>query len=249
MRSTPNDAGMTEKIPHILVVDDARDMRETLVRYLQKNGLRAMGAESAAMARRLMRSNDFDLAMLDIMMPGEDGLTFCRHLRDTMDLPVIFVTGKADDVDRIVGLELGADDYLVKPYNPRELLARLSAVLRRVDALPPRLRARPLPRIRFDRWILDSTRRELVDERGAGIALSAGEYALLSVFVARPKVTLRREDLLGLTTGRDALPCDRSIDNAIMRLRRKLEVRPRCPRIIKTVWGGGYVFAADTVTL
>jgi two-component system OmpR family response regulator len=240
---------MTERIPNILVVDDAREMRETLVRYLQKNGLRCAGAESAAAARKLMRSSIFDIAILDILMPGEDGFSFCRYLRDTLDLPVIFLSGKDCDIDRIVGIELGADDYIVKPFNPRELLARLGAVLRRVDALPPRLKSRPQPRIRFDRWILDGVRRELIDEAGVGIALSAGEYALLSVFVDRPKVILRREDLLSLTSGRDALPYDRSIDNAIMRLRRKLEVRPRCPRIIQTIWGGGYMFAADTVTI
>ena len=240
---------MSEKIPNVLVVDDAREVRETLVRYLQKNGLRALGAESAVSARKLMRTNVFDLVLLDIMMPGEDGLVFCRYLRDALDLPVIFLSGKADDIDRVVGLELGADDYIVKPFNPRELLARVAAVLRRVDALPPRLKARPQPRIRFDRWILDGVRRELIDESGAGIALSAGEYALLTVFLDRPKVTLRREDLLSLTTGRDALPYDRSIDNAIMRLRRKLEVRPRCPRIIQTIWGGGYMFAAEPVTI
>ncbi len=240
---------MSEKIPNVLVVDDAREVRETLVRYLQKNGLRALGAESAVSARKLMRTNVFDLVLLDIMMPGEDGLVFCRYLRDALDLPVIFLSGKADDIDRVVGLELGADDYIVKPFNPRELLARVAAVLRRVDALPPRLKARPQPRIRFDRWILDGVRRELIDESGTGIALSAGEYALLTVFLDRPKVTLRREDLLSLTTGRDALPYDRSIDNAIMRLRRKLEVRPRCPRIIQTIWGGGYMFAAEPVTI
>lgn len=240
---------MTDHSPHVLVVDDARDVREPLIRYLQKNGLRATGADGGSAARKLLRSKTFDLAVLDIMMPGEDGLSLCRHLRDSHDLPVLFLTAKADDIDRIVGIELGGDDYMVKPFNPRELVARIGAILRRVEALPPRLKARPMPRIRFDRWILDSVRRELFDERGVGVALSAGEFALLSVFVERPKVILKREDLLGLTSGRDALPYDRSIDNAIMRLRRKLEIQPRCPQIIKTVWGGGYVFAAETEAL
>jgi len=240
---------MTDTDPHVLVVDDARDVREPLVRYLQKNGYRAMGAEGGTSTRKLLRTKSFDLAVLDIMMPGEDGLAVCRYLRESHDLPVIFLTAKADDIDRIVGIELGADDYMVKPFNPRELLARIGAVLRRVEALPPRLKVKPQPRIRFDRWILDSVRRELIDENGVGVALSAGEFALLTVFVGRPKVILNREDLLGLTCGRDALPYDRAIDNSIMRLRRKLEVQPRCPQILKTVWGGGYVFAVETEVL
>lgn len=240
---------MTESSPHILVVDDARDVRDPLVRYLQKNGYRATGVDSAAAARKIMRTRAFDLIVLDIVLPGEDGLTFCRFLRESGDMPVLFLTGKSDDVDRIVGIELGADDYMVKPFNPRELIARIAAILRRVRALPPRLTAKTVPRVQFDRWVLDCVRRELLDERGVSVPLSAGEFALLTVFVDRPKVVLKREDLLDLTNGRDALPYDRSIDNAIMRLRRKLEAHPRYPQIIKTVWGGGYVFAADTVAL
>jgi two-component system OmpR family response regulator len=240
---------MTDTLPHILVVDDARDIRDPLVRYLQKNGYRATAADGPAAARKLMKSRQFDLAVVDIVMPGEDGLSFCRYLRETGDTPVLFLSGKTDDVDRIIGIEVGADDYMVKPFNPRELLARVGAILRRVQALPPRLKAKVAPRVRFDRWILDGVRRELLDEQGVGVPLSAGEFALLSVFVERPKVVLRREDLLDLTNGRDALPFDRSIDNAIMRLRRKLEPQPRHPQIIKKVWGSGYVFSAEPVTL
>jgi two-component system OmpR family response regulator len=240
---------MSETSSHILVVDDAREVRDPLVKYLQKNGYRAMGVDSAASARKSLRARAFDLIILDVMMPGEDGLSFCRFLRESGDVPVIFLTAKSDDVDRIVGIELGADDYVVKPFNPRELVARIGAILRRVRALPPRLTSTAPPRVRFDRWVLDNVRRELLDEHGVGIALSAGEYALLSVLIERPKVVLKREDLLDLTSGRDALPFDRAIDNAIMRLRRKLEVHPRYPQIIKTVWGGGYVFAAEPVVL
>ncbi|MEQ1752611.1 MAG: response regulator [Micropepsaceae bacterium] len=240
---------MAENNPHILVVDDARDVRDPLIRYLQKNSFRATGAESAAAARKLLRTRSFDFVVLDVIMPGEDGLTFCRYLRENGEIPVLFLTGKTDEVDRIVGIELGADDYVVKPFNPRELIARIGAILRRVKALPPRLKASVPPRVQFDRWVLDSVRRELLDERGVGIPLSAGEFALLSVFVERPKVVLKREDLLDLTSGREALPFDRAIDNAIMRLRRKLEAHPRFPQIIKTVWGGGYVFAAEPVIL
>ena len=240
---------MTDTIPHILVVDDARDIRDPLVRYLQKNGYRATAAENPAVARKLLKSRQFDLAVVDIVMPGEDGLSFCRHLRENGDTPVLFLSGKTDEVDRIIGIEVGADDYMVKPFNPRELLARVGAILRRVQSLPPRLKAKVAPRVRFDRWVLDGVKRELLDDQGVGIPLSAGEFALLSVFVERPKVVLRREDLLDLTNGREALPFDRSIDNAIMRLRRKLEPQPRHPKIIKTVWGGGYIFSAEPVTL
>jgi two-component system OmpR family response regulator len=240
---------MTDTIPHILVVDDARDIRDPLVRYLQKNAYRATAVDGSASARKLLKSRRFDLAIVDIVMPGEDGLSFCRYLRESGDTPVLFLSGKTDDVDRIIGIEVGADDYMVKPFNPRELLARIGAILRRVNALPPRLKAKVAPRVRFDRWILDGVKRELFDDHGVGTPLSAGEFALLSVFVERPKIVLKREDLLDLTNGRDALPYDRSIDNAIMRLRRKLEVQPRCPQIIKTVWGGGYVFSAEPVTL
>lgn len=236
---------MSETEPHILVVDDARDIRDPLVKYLQKNGYRAMGAQSAAAARKLMRQRAFDLVVLDVLMPGEDGFSFCRWLRESGDTPVLFLTAKGDDVDRIVGIEIGADDYMVKPFNPRELLARIGAVLRRVKALPPRLVQMGPSRVRFDRWVLDNVRRELLNESGAGVALSSGEYALLCVLIDRPMVVLKRDDLLDLTIGRDAQPYDRSIDNAIMRLRRKIEDNPRHPRIIKTVWGGGYVFAAE----
>jgi two-component system OmpR family response regulator len=237
---------MSEAGPHVLVVDDAREIREPLVKYLQKNGHRALGAESAAAARKLMRTHAFDLVVLDIMMPGEDGLSFCRSLRETSDVPVLFLTARGEEVDRIVGIELGADDYLVKPFNPRELLARVGAVLRRVNALPPN-REQTGGRVRFGRWILDMTRRELSDESGVGIALSSGEYRLLCALIERPNLTLTRDQLLDLTRGRDAAAFDRSVDNAIMRLRRKIEEDPRVPKIIKTVWGGGYVFAAEPV--
>ncbi|MBP6013568.1 MAG: response regulator [Alphaproteobacteria bacterium] len=237
---------MTETSPHILVVDDAREIREPLVKYLQKNGYRAMGAESAAVARKHLRAHAFDLIVLDILMPGEDGLSFCRSLRETSGVPVLFATAKGETVDRVVGIELGADDYVVKPYEPRELLARIGAILRRVNAMPP-VRETAAARVRFGRWTFDTVRRELVDEAGVGAALSGGEYSLLCAFLARPNMTLTRDQLLDLTKGRDAAAFDRSVDNAIMRLRRKIEVDPRDPKIIKTVWGGGYVFAAEPV--
>jgi two-component system OmpR family response regulator len=231
---------------HILVVDDAREIREPLIKYLQRNGFRAMGAESAAAARKYLRAHAFDLMVLDVIMPGEDGLSFCRSLRETTGIPILFLTARGEEVDRILGIEFGADDYMVKPFNPRELTARIGAILKRVNAPPPRRGSSP-SRIKFDRWILDTARRELSAEDGAGIPLSGGEYKLLCALLERPNLTLTRDQLVDLTHGRDAGAFERSIDNAILRLRRKIEADPADPKIIKTVWGGGYVFAAEPV--
>ncbi len=235
------------KEPHILIVDDARDIREPLLRYLQKNGFRAIAAGDAATARKLLKAHAFDLIILDIMMPGEDGLSLLRSVREQSDTPVIFLSARGEDVDRIVGLELGADDYIVKPFNPRELLARIAAVLRRLNALPPNSRPPQSERIRFDQWTLDTAQRELIGADGVAIALSQGEFRLLMALLERPKVALTRDQLLDLTRGREAEVFDRSIDNAISRLRRKIERDPKNPRLIKTVWGGGYLLAADPV--
>jgi two-component system OmpR family response regulator len=231
--------------PHILVVDDQRDIREPLGRYLSKQGLRVSLAASAAEARDFLRRSAVDLVILDIMMPGEDGLSLCRHLRESADLPVILLTAMAEDTDRIVGLEVGADDYVVKPFNPRELLARVKAVLRRARSLPRSREPGGGDRLAFDRWTFDIGRREVVGPDGVALPLSAAEFRLLAALVQRPRMVLTRDQLLDLTRGRDAQPFDRSNDNQISRLRKKLEADPRNPAIIKTVWGGGYVFSAD----
>lgn len=230
-------------MPHILVVDDHDDIRLPLAKYLGKNGMRVSSANGGQQMRELLKAAAPDLVVLDVMMPGEDGLSLCRHLRETTDLPVILLTAMAEDTDRIVGLEVGADDYVTKPFNPRELLARIKAVLRRTNALP---RPKDLPsgmQIRFDRWMLDVTRRELIDENGVTAPLSSGEFKLLSVLLQRAGIVLNRDQLLDLTAGRDAAPFDRSIDNQISRLRKKLERDPKSPEIIQTVWGGGYKLA------
>ncbi|WP_299399823.1 response regulator [Pelagibius sp.] len=234
-----------EPTPHILVVDDHRDIRDLLGKYLAKNGLRVSLAENAAMARRLMRAAAIDLVVLDIMMPGEDGLALCRDLRATSTVPVILVTAMTEEMDRVVGLEIGADDYVTKPFNPRELLARIKAVLRRSNAVPQARDRLPEGRLRFDRWLLDPERRELLAEDGLAVPLSTAEFNLLSAFLKRPGVVLSREQLLDLTSGRAAQVFDRSIDNQVSRLRRKIEADPKQPRLIKTVWGGGYLFAAS----
>ena len=234
---------MTGK-PHILVVDDHRDIREPLARYLRQHGLRVSMAENAAAARKTLRSGAFDLVVLDVMMPGEDGLGLCRHLRETSDIPVILLTAMAEETDRVVGLEIGADDYVTKPFNPRELLARIKAVLRRAHSLPPQKQAAAVS-LRFDGWTLQVAARELIGPDGVAVPLSTAEFQLLTAFVEHPRMVLSRDQLLDLTRGREAAPFDRSIDNQVSRLRRKIEADPKNPQIIKTVWGGGYSFVAE----
>ena len=231
--------------PHVLVVDDHRDIREPLARYLERHELRVSVAESAAAARRTLRAAAVDLVVLDIMMPGEDGLQLCRHLREATRIPVILLTAMAEDTDRIVGLEVGADDYVTKPFNPRELLARIKAVIRRARSLPPDKEPLPARTYRFDRWSLDTGRRELVDEAGVVTPLSSGEFRLLVALLERPGMVLSRDQLLDLTRGRSATPFDRAVDNQVSRLRRKIERDPKHPALIATVWGGGYRFAGD----
>ncbi|MDE2790239.1 MAG: response regulator [Paracoccaceae bacterium] len=231
--------------PHILVVDDHREIREPLARYLGRNGLRVTVAENAAAARRALRAAAVDLVVLDIMMPGEDGLSLCRHLRETTRIPVILLTAMGEETDRIVGLEVGADDYVAKPFNPRELLARIKAVVRRAHSLPPDRDPVPAGIVRFDRWSLDTRQRVLVDEDGVVTPLSSGEYRLLVALLERPGMVLSRDQLLDLTRGRSAAPFDRAVDNQVSRLRRKIERDAKNPELIATVWGSGYRFAGE----
>ena len=236
------ETNMTDS-EHILVVDDHQDIRETMARYLRDHGYRVSTADRAASARKQLETSAVDLVVLDIMMPGEDGLSLCRDLRATTDLPVILLTAMAEDTDRIVGLEMGADDYVTKPFNPRELLARIKAVLRRARALPPGSGSPAQVRYRFGPWTFDPGRQELSGPDGA-VELSTGESLLLGVFVRHPGRVLSRDQLLDLTRGRAAQLFDRSIDNQVSRLRRKVEADPKSPDFIKTNWGGGYSFAA-----
>lgn len=234
-----------EATAHILVVDDHRDIRDLLARYLARNGYRVSTAEGSAAARRMLDKGAVELVVLDIMMPGEDGLALCRHLRATTDLPVILLTAMAEDTERVIGLEMGADDYVTKPFNPRELLARIKAVLRRTNSMPRQREVIDGEQIRFDRWTLKVAQRELVDEDGVATPLSTAEFQLLDALLRHPKMILSRDQLLDLTRGRAAAVFDRSIDNQISRLRRKVEADPKSPTLIKTVWGGGYMLAAD----
>jgi two-component system, OmpR family, response regulator len=234
-----------DSAPHIAVVDDHRDIRDLVGKYLTQHGYRISLAESALALRRLLERSALDLVVLDVMMPGEDGLSLCRHLRSTTDLPVILLTAMAEETDRIVGLEVGADDYVSKPFNPRELLARIKAVLRRVQSLPPQKGRLAAKVVRFDRWTFEVNRRELVGHDGVAVPLSTAEFRLLCAFLDHPGLVLSRNQLLDLTAGRDADPFDRSIDNQVSRLRKKIEADPKVPALIKTHWGGGYSLAAQ----
>ncbi len=228
---------------HILIVDDHREIRELVSRALAKEGFRVSVAADGRAMRQVLADSRIDLILLDLMLPGEDGLSLCRDLRTRSNVPIIMLTAKGDEVDRVIGLEMGADDYLPKPFGSRELVARIRAVLRRSreNAATPGPAERP-KHYRFDRWRLDTGRRELIRDDGTVVPLSTGEYDLLVAFAERPQRVLSRDQLLDLTRGRAASPLDRSVDTQVSRLRRKLEEDPADPAIIKTVWGGGYSF-------
>jgi two-component system OmpR family response regulator len=236
-------------LPHILIVDDHADIRVLLAKYLSKNGMRVSTADGGQAMRESLKTSAPDLIVLDVMMPGEDGLSLCRYLRESTELPVILLTAMAEDTDRIVGLEVGADDYVTKPFNPRELLARIKAVLRRAQSMPRPKEKNDAERLGFDRWTFDLLRRELVADDDVTVPLSTAEFKLLNVLVQRPGMVLSRDQLLDLTAGREAAPFDRSIDNQVSRLRKKIEVDPKNPKILQTVWGGGYKFEADVQTV
>jgi two-component system OmpR family response regulator len=199
--------------------------------------------------KKVLREHAIDLVVLDIMMPGEDGLSLCRNLRETTKLPVIMLTAMAEATDRVIGLEIGADDYVTKPFEPRELLARIKAVMRRTHSLPFQKEALSANKFQFKGWTLDVERRELIGEDEVAIPLSTGEFQLLSVFIKHPRIVLSRDQLLELTRGKEAEVFDRSVDNQVSRLRKKIEDDPKKPTLIQTVWGGGYKFAAEVERL
>ena len=235
---------MTEKT-RILIVDDEADIREPLAEYLTRNDQLVTMAESAAQARAQIARREVDLIILDIMMPGEDGLSLCRDLRARSDVPIILLTARTEDIDRIIGLEMGADDYIGKPFAPRELLARIRAVLRRTGARvsPPGAQGRRV--YSFDKWLVNADERNLMSRDGVTVPMGEAEFRLLMAFVIRPRQVLSRSQLLDLADAREADPFDRSIDNRVVRLRRKIEDDPANPVLIKTVRSGGYVFTAD----
>lgn len=240
---------MTVEQPHILVVDDHREIRDAVTRFLQKNGMRATSAVDGSDMDQKLSVGRFDLIVLDVMMPGEDGLSICRRLSDKGDLPIIMLTALGEETERIVGLEIGADDYLPKPFNPRELLARIKAVLRRVQKTETLATTFAGRVVRFASWRLDVDRRILIGDNGEEDRLTNSEFKLLIALIERPRVVLSREQLLDITAGRSAGPFDRTIDNQVSRLRRKIEPDPLRPRIITTVRNGGYSLATDVDVL
>lgn len=239
-----------EAIDHILIVDDDAEIRSLLSSYLVKNGLRVLTAADGRAMWQALDAARFDLIVLDLMLPGDDGLTLCRNLRAKSNIPVIMLTARGEETDRIVGLEMGADDYLAKPFSARELLARIKVVLRRTRSLPPTLKTDSARQIRFGDWTLDTAHRHLISAAGVVTPLSGTEYRLLHIFLNHPNRVLNRDQLLDLTQGKEADPLDRSIDVQISRLRHRLGDDPREPHLIKTVRGEGYVLATpvDDVT-
>lgn len=241
---------------HILVVDDEPRIRTLLRRYLVEEGFKVSEAGDGVTMRAMLEREAIDLVLLDLMMPGEDGLSLARYIRQRSDIPIIMLTGKGDLIDRVAGLETGADDYITKPFELREVLARIRTVMRRAG---PRMTAAATQSesatdeitrevLVFEGWRFDLLRRELRRMTGELVPLTAGEFELLCVFARRPNRVLNREQLIDLVKGREWAAYDRGVDTQVMRLRKKIESDPGNPSLIKTVRGAGYVFAA-AVTL
>ncbi|PJC87326.1 DNA-binding response regulator [Vibrio sp. HA2012] len=236
-----------DRIYNILVVDDHSEIRELLKRFLVQHGFKVSVAADGEEMNTQLGHGHFDLIILDLMLPGKDGVTLCREIRAASNIPVIMLTALGEDIDRIVGLEVGADDYISKPFNPRELLARVRAVLRRHFAIPninEQIATSGL-KYHFSGWILEATTRELFNPTGSLVSLTSTEFELLVAFLSHPNVVLKREDLLKLVQGRGGDVYDRAIDTLISRLRKKIEVNPKTPKLIKTIWGGGYQFSCE----
>ena len=230
-------------LDHVLVVDDDSEIRNLLREYLQKNGYRVTAVADGKAMWAALDGAGTDIVVLDLMLPGDDGLTLCRTLRARSELPVIMLTARGEETDRIVGLEMGADDYLAKPFNPRELLARIKSILRRARALPENLQPDDARTIHFSGWVLDIAARNLRSPDGVVVALGGTEYKLLRIFLAHPNRVLSRDQLIDLMLSRDATPFDRSIDVQVSRLRHRLGEDSKEPDIIKTVRGEGYVLS------
>jgi two-component system OmpR family response regulator len=229
---------------HILIVDDHADIRALVQDYLEDEGYKVSTAPDGDAMRRIMAQDPVDLVLLDLILPGEDGLALARDLRVGADIGIIILTGRGETVDRIIGLEMGADDYLPKPFHLRELLARVKSVLRRSASRADAAHERPAS-ARFNGWQLDLTARELTSPQGAMVRLTSGEFELLAVFVSNANQVLSRDRLLDLARNREAGPFDRTIDVQVGRLRRKLDDDPQQPALIKTVRGSGYIFTAQ----
>jgi len=239
MSSVTNDA----LLPHLLVVEDDEAIVDIIRRYFSSQGFEVSAASDGASMRAELKKKKVDAVLLDLGLPGEDGFTLTRYLREQWNGALVIVTGRGESIDRVVGLELGADDYVTKPFDLRELLARVRSVLRRTAETSPRASAEP-DVVRFAGFRLDLASRELTDPRGEPMPLTTGEFDLLSTFVAHPNRVLTRDDLMSRIHGREAGPYDRAIDVQIGRLRRKVEIDAAQPTLIKSVRGAGYIFTA-----
>ena len=233
---------MATATPNILVVEDDRETRTLIAKYLRTNACNVTTANDGREMVRAMADHRIDLVILDVMLPGEDGLSLCRKVRAESQMPIIMLTARGEDVDRILGLEMGADDYLAKPFNPRELLARINAVLRRQAAAQTISAANGATALTFLGWRIDFRLRELRNPAGARVAMTSAEFDLLRTFCERPGRVLSRDSLLDLTQGRNAGSFERSIDVLVSRIRRKIEPDPQDATMIKTVRSGGYMF-------
>lgn len=231
--------------PHILLVEDDREIATLVARFLRGHDCRVTPATNGREMDACLRGGRFDLVVLDLMLPGEDGFSICRRLRDAGSIPIIILTAKGEEIDRILGLEMGADDYLAKPFNPRELLARIRAVLRRTS---PASEIEGETEIAFNGWSLDKTTRRLLNPAGERVALTGAEFDLLLAFCERPRRVLSRDQLIDLTQGRAAGPFERSVDVLVSRLRQKMERNPREPELIQTIRSGGYMFSGEIAT-
>jgi len=236
-----------ERPLHILIVDDDPRIRQMLTRYFEQEGYRVSAAADGAAMRAQLNAKPVDVILLDVVMPGEDGLTIAREIRATSDVGIIMLTGRDEVLDRVVGLEVGADDYIAKPFHLREVLARVKSVVRRRKAAPePAQRSEEKAEdiIRFDGWLLDTARRRLVSPGGEDVALTSGEFDLLAALAKHPGRVFSRETLMEHTRGHGLKAFDRTIDAQIARLRKKIERDPRSPTIVKSVRAVGYVFTA-----
>ncbi len=226
----------------VLVVDDDAGLRELLQQYLTAQGFKVTTVPDGVGMDAYLASNAVDIVILDLMLPGEDGLSLARKLREQGDLPIIMLSARGEDVDRIVGLEVGADDYLAKPFNPRELLARIRALLRRNREVHERTETTKEQDYQFGPYLLNRTTRTLY-KNGTNVPLTSGEFNLLSIFAENQNRVLSRDTIMDMLKGYERMPFDRSIDVRVNRLRRKIEDDPNTPLYIRTVWGEGYLFA------
>lgn len=232
---------------HLLVVDDDPEICELLSGYLMQNGFQVSTAMNGEQMFEQLGDKAIDLIVLDIMMPGDDGFTLCKKIRTSSSVPIIMLTAGSDETDRIIGLELGADDYMAKPFNPRELLARIKAVFRRVDEREQRVAQ--VRKIRFGNWCLDVSSRELESTQGEVLPLNGADFNLLQIFLHHPGEVLSRDELSTQIRGRETTPFDRSIDVQVSRLRQRLGDDGKSPQIIKTVRGAGYILTSQVEML